>query len=270
MKRPPLIAFLFIGFLMPAFAANETQRISQLEREVSSLREKLRALNEKVVNLGDRPISTKSSSSHSSGNYTIRSGDSLWKIARMNGTSVSKIQSLNPGLNPSRLRIGASIRIPRSTSGSTSSRSHSNVQASNYSIKSGDTLGAIASRSGIRLSELVRVNPGINPDRIRIGQRIVVPGRQKSSPTKSASRKPIPQKNSSPTPTRMASEPPLMSTAPEIPKRPQLIVVSENRRLDEIARFYSTNISTINELNQVSLSPSQMIKRGSQIYVPKQ
>ncbi|MDB4541680.1 LysM peptidoglycan-binding domain-containing protein [Akkermansiaceae bacterium] len=270
MTRRLIITCLFIGFLSPAFAANETQRISILEREVSLLREKVREINEKVVSFGGLAISTKSSSSHSSAIYTIRSGDSLWQIARRNGTSVSKIESLNPGLNPSCLRIGASIRIPETTSSTSRSTQQSSGQASNYSIKLGDTLGAIASRSGMRLSELLRVNPGVHPDRIRIGQRIVVPGGLQSFTAKTTSRKPVPQRTISPTPPRMVPKPPRIIAAQEVPRRPQLIVVSENRRLDEIARFYSTDILTINKLNQVTLSPSQMIQRGSQIYVPKQ
>lgn len=270
MKCFALIASLTLGFLTPTFAANETHRISILEREVSELREKVRRLNEKVINLGGRPISSPSHSSHSSSrsstNYTIRSGDSLWKIARNNGTSVSKIQSLNPRLNSNRLQIGKSIRIPSSASATSHITQRSSGKASNYTIKSGDTLGAIASRTGMRLSELVRANPEINPDRIRIGQRILIPGAQQPSPPQASSRKPAaPQETSSPTPPRMS----VASTISAPSRRPQLIVVSENRRLDEIATFYSTDISIINELNQVSLSPSQMIQKGSQIYVPK-
>ena len=30
--------------------------------------------------------------------YTVKTGDTLWAIATKNGTSVSKLESLNPGL----------------------------------------------------------------------------------------------------------------------------------------------------------------------------
>lgn len=44
--------------------------------------------------------------------YAIRSGDSLWTIARRFGTSVPAIASANPGLEPMNLRVGRVICIP--------------------------------------------------------------------------------------------------------------------------------------------------------------
>lgn len=44
-----------------------------------------------------------------------------------------------------------------------------------YTIKSGDTLYAIARTFGISLDALLAANPGINPDRLYIGQVICVP-----------------------------------------------------------------------------------------------
>lgn len=58
--------------------------------------------------------SSRSSSSSSSGNkkyYSVRSGDSLWKIANKNGTTVATLTKLNPTINPNRLKIGQKIRI---------------------------------------------------------------------------------------------------------------------------------------------------------------
>ena len=43
--------------------------------------------------------------------YTIRSGDSLWRIARRFNTTVQDIMSENPGLDPGNLIIGQTIRI---------------------------------------------------------------------------------------------------------------------------------------------------------------
>ncbi len=44
-----------------------------------------------------------------------------------------------------------------------------------YTVKAGDTLGAIAQRFGTPLSVIVQANPGLKPDRIGIGQKIIVP-----------------------------------------------------------------------------------------------
>ncbi|MFC4665906.1 peptidoglycan DD-metalloendopeptidase family protein [Falsiporphyromonas endometrii] len=43
--------------------------------------------------------------------YRIKKGDTLSEIAQRNGTSVSKLKRLNPGIRPNRLRPNKSIRI---------------------------------------------------------------------------------------------------------------------------------------------------------------
>ena len=48
-------------------------------------------------------------------------------------------------------------------------------KANNYTIKSGDTLSHIASRNKIKLSSLLNANPGINPRKLQIGQKIILP-----------------------------------------------------------------------------------------------
>lgn len=45
-------------------------------------------------------------------NYTIQSGDTLWKIAKDRQTTLQSIQDLNPTLNPLKLKVGQAIRLP--------------------------------------------------------------------------------------------------------------------------------------------------------------
>ncbi len=44
-----------------------------------------------------------------------------------------------------------------------------------YTIQSGDTMSAIASRFGVSLTELMNANPGVNPRALQIGQKIMIP-----------------------------------------------------------------------------------------------
>jgi 5'-nucleotidase len=47
--------------------------------------------------------------------YTVRKGDTLWKIATAhygNGNQWQKIASANPGLSPATLKVGQTIAIP--------------------------------------------------------------------------------------------------------------------------------------------------------------
>jgi LysM repeat protein len=43
--------------------------------------------------------------------YTVQSGDTLGSIASKMGTSVARIEQLNPGIDPTALRIGQTIRV---------------------------------------------------------------------------------------------------------------------------------------------------------------
>lgn len=43
--------------------------------------------------------------------HRVRSGESLWLIARRNGTTVARLKRLNPGINYDRLKVGQRIRI---------------------------------------------------------------------------------------------------------------------------------------------------------------
>ena len=41
-----------------------------------------------------------------------------------------------------------------------------------YTVKSGDTFGKIADRNGLTQTQLLRINPGINVNRLSLGQQI--------------------------------------------------------------------------------------------------
>lgn len=60
-----------------------------------------------------KPVSRPSSSSGggSGGSYTVKSGDSLWVIARKNNTSVDKLKKAN-GLSSDNLKIGQKLKLP--------------------------------------------------------------------------------------------------------------------------------------------------------------
>jgi LysM repeat protein len=44
-----------------------------------------------------------------------------------------------------------------------------------YVIKSGDTLSKIGAQFGVSWQEIQRLNPGLNPSRLQVGQKVVVP-----------------------------------------------------------------------------------------------
>jgi hypothetical protein len=46
--------------------------------------------------------------------------------------------------------------------------------ARTYTVQSGDTLGSIAAKTGTTVATLERLNPGITPTALRVGQKIRV------------------------------------------------------------------------------------------------
>jgi LysM repeat protein len=47
------------------------------------------------------------------GEYVIKSGDTLAKIARAQGFSLADVQSVNPGVDSSKLKVGQKIKLPK-------------------------------------------------------------------------------------------------------------------------------------------------------------
>ncbi|HEY5694365.1 MAG TPA: LysM domain-containing protein [Gaiellaceae bacterium] len=51
---------------------------------------------------------------------------------------------------------------------------HRHRRLRTYTVESGDTLGSIATKTGTTVAQLEKLNPGINPTALRVGQRIRV------------------------------------------------------------------------------------------------
>lgn len=103
--------------------------------------------------------------------YTIRAGDTLFSLAQRYNTTVDAIIRANPGIDPSNLRIGQVICIPSSTPGPVPCPG-----GTLYTIRAGDTLFALAQRYNTTVDAIHRANPGIDPNNLRVGQIICIPG----------------------------------------------------------------------------------------------
>jgi len=47
-----------------------------------------------------------------------------------------------------------------------------------HTVKAGDTLATIARARGIKVDALLQANPGINPARLQVNQKLVIPSRK--------------------------------------------------------------------------------------------
>lgn len=112
--------------------------------------------------------------------YVVKSGDSLWGIAKKYGTSVDKLIALN-NLKSERLQIGDKLRLPSATSeiSSASTRnpvsrgSNRSISTKEYVVQKGDSLWSIARRCGTTVQELMRLN-GLQSDKLKPGDKLVV------------------------------------------------------------------------------------------------
>lgn len=102
--------------------------------------------------------------------YTVQSGDTLLGIAFEYGVPLAALQLANDLGDSFLIRVGQELAIPAHREW---------AQASRFWIvhlvTAGETLGALAARYGLSLSELEAANPGLNVDRIAIGQALVLP-----------------------------------------------------------------------------------------------
>ncbi len=46
------------------------------------------------------------------GEYVVKRGDTLAKIARANGVSLTDLQAVNPGVDSKHLKVGQKIKLP--------------------------------------------------------------------------------------------------------------------------------------------------------------
>jgi N-acetylmuramoyl-L-alanine amidase len=113
---------------------------------------------------GETTSAAVPASTSTSGAYVVQSGDTLSAIAARAGVSVDSLAAAN-GLNPNTfLLIGTVLHLSGSSasSGTISPASESTGSGASYVVQAGDTLSAIAARSGTSTDALASAN-GLDP-----------------------------------------------------------------------------------------------------------
>ena len=112
-------------------------------------------------------IPTESNGSVSENIYTVKSGDSLWKIANQFNMTVSELRSLN-NLSSDVLQVGQVLKVK-----STGTNNLTN-SGNTYTVVSGDSLYKIANKFGVTVSDLMLAN-NLSNSNLSIGQKLVIP-----------------------------------------------------------------------------------------------
>lgn len=103
--------------------------------------------------------------------YTVRSGDSLWSIARRHGVGIESLAVANRLALTAILQPGQALRIPPEGAAEVAPRT-----AVVHVVGPGDTLWDIASRYGTRVEDLMALNNLGHSEWIRPGQRLTISG----------------------------------------------------------------------------------------------
>ncbi len=109
-----------------------------------------------------------------SATHTVRRGDTLAKIARLKGLSLTALRDLNPELG-NNLRPGQKVVIKQAgqvESARGSSEERRSVKARTYQVKPGDSLWGIARRYNVDVKELRAWNGLRKGESIRPGDRL--------------------------------------------------------------------------------------------------
>jgi LysM repeat protein len=133
--------------------------------------------------------------------YTVKSGDSLWKIARQQSTTVAALKQAN-NLTSDALKVGQKLQIPAMTAKApaTTTTVSAGVATPSYmdwhepgtATENGQTVhyvdinespAIIAKKYGVKVDDLMKVNGVSDARRIYVGQKLMIPTQPVNTPT---------------------------------------------------------------------------------------
>lgn len=197
-------------------------------------------------------------------NHIVRKGETLTLIARQYGISINTIVQNNRIQNPDVILAGQNLVI-NAPSELTSSNSYQSTPPLNiakngqYKVLEGDTISRIAKSHGVSNQSLIASNETLDPNKIKPGQIINIPG-EAPAPSKEVEIK----------------EPIEDSNIIQNPDNPNEIIapnghgfyqVSSGDTLHSIAISFGTDTDNLRKLNKISESENSL-KVGDYILVP--
>lgn len=108
---------------------------------------------------------------------TVKSGDTIWGLAKQHGLSVSALEQANPSVKKINdsidlITVGQQLTLPAAQHDASADL---NADGS-YTVKPGDTLSSIADRYNVTVSQLMAWNNLSANDSLYIGQQLSVTG----------------------------------------------------------------------------------------------
>ena len=123
----------------------------------------LNNLSSNVLHVGDTLLISSADSTGDDGNdnyYVVKSGDTLWSIARKYNLSVSELKALN-NLSSNVLSVGQRLIVGKESS-------------NDYVVSAGDTLWAIARKFNVSVDDIKALN-NLSSNNLSIGMTLKIP-----------------------------------------------------------------------------------------------
>lgn len=143
--------------------------------------------NEGITSTGK--TSKKSAVRTKSSVYVVKRGDTLGKIAKKHGVKLADLCQANKIAKgqEGKIRVGRKLTIPATTAKKATTankakagKKATTAQKGEYIVRKGDTPDGIARRHRVKLADLLDANnlTESSSRRLRIGQKLVIPGRK--------------------------------------------------------------------------------------------
>lgn len=136
-----------------------------------------------------------------------------------------------------------------------------------YTVRSGDTLSAIATRHGVTMAALISTNSLTNPDALRVGQVLTIPGAAPAAPAAPAATSTPPLL---PAPAVQTHYPAAANTAPQPAATGSgSYTVSSGDTLSAIARRHNISMQKLMQANGMTPAQAANLRIGQRIIIPR-
>jgi LysM repeat protein len=105
--------------------------------------------------------------------HIVKKQETLFSISGKYGVTIQAIRGINPQLGDT-LREGETLKIPR-TKESTKRVDVQKREAVIHNTEAGETLYSIARKYNVPTGAIMNANPGVTPETLAIGQKLVIP-----------------------------------------------------------------------------------------------
>lgn len=188
---------------------------------------------------------------------TIHGAASIDVVAAAAGASVETVSELNPHLVLGLTPAGTStpVRVPGGAGEGFADRfaaipPHERVTLAEHTVTPGETLSHIALNYRVSVGDLRAANPGVDPRRMQVGTRLVIPGKRAGKGLA----------------VRAANPAPPRAGPPPVQERERLYVVKRGDSLWLIARLHGVSLERLRSYN--GLAADAVIRLGDEIRIP--